>query len=571
MAIIGEKKKTLLAYTGLAAAFLGFLLWSQPEYGADPIGYANDALAFLQHPGPAQTRAVLEFGHLLWRPVAVAGAALTPQWLISFTGFDRNLVPLAWLVIVGVVFAFVGLLFVYRTARALTGSVIAGVIVSFALLLSNPFAIYLRSGYPYLTAAAMQMMAVSLIIRGPKRWPVRLRGLAIGCALAASVCLWAPYVVSVPGLVVFALVWNGDAPRRERMRLLFHAAAWSTCVVGVVFSTAILLNRFSSFGQIVQWIQNSSHAWAQTHRLVRLATGLPRSLISIQDQSVELKRIYFHDPYASTSLTHAFFAIAWKLVLYFLAMCALIWILARSGGGRRLLVGLACCWLPLIFFAVAVFEPGSPERFLPGFAVLFACLAYATGRSQWKDPASVVLIVFFAAAVVVNGISVSPAMAAIREQDATARLADFQKAWRPHSVGVLLSYRDGIYHYLYVHPFGCLGQSFHFFAAIEPGTAREHRFREEFREVATEAWKQGGDVWISRRLVARRPLPAWQWVEGDVPGVGWVALSGYYRQFQTDSSIGGADGFLRIARTPSNESLICGGKTFAVALLRTKY
>lgn len=564
-----KARKTVLACAILIAAFLFLLLWSQPEYGSDPITYANDALAFVRHPGLAQTRVVLEFGHLLWRPVAVAGAILTPQWLVNLTGIGWDLIPLAWLVAVGVAFAFVALLFVYRTARALSGSEMAGVIVSVVFLLSNPFAIYLRSGYPYLAGAAMQILAVSLIVRAPKAWPLWLRGLTIGCALAASACLWAPYVVSVPGLIIFALVWNGDRPLRERMRLSAHAGIWSACTAAVVFGAAVLLNRFSSFDQISQWVQSSSHAWAQTHRLVRLATGLPRSLISIQDQAVLLKRLYFHDPYAPVTLMHAFLAVAWKPLLFALAMCGLIWALARTRDGRRLLAALICCWLPLIVFAVAVFEPGSISRFLPGYAVLFACVGYVAGRFRWKDPASALLTIFLAAAVVVNGISVSPAMAEVRQQNAVVRLAAFQKVWRPHSFAVLLSYRDGICGYLYVHPFRHLGRQLHFQVSIEPGTAREHHFRQQFSNAVIEAWKQGGDVWISRRLVAPRPLPRWGWVEGDVPGVGWKDLSGYYRQFQTDDTIGGTDGFLRLAQTPDNESLIRSDNPSATLYLPT--
>jgi hypothetical protein len=85
---------------------------------------------------------------------------------------------------------------------------------------------------------------------------------------------------------------------------------------------------------------------------------------------------------------------------------------------------------------------------------------------------------------------------------------------------------------------------------------RGQRFRQVCAAEVANAWQHGGDVWISRRLIAERPLPEWDWVEGDTAGVGWRDLSGYYRQFATDAETGGADGFLRIAADPENRLLL---------------
>ncbi|MGH9620086.1 MAG: hypothetical protein ACRD45_10330, partial [Bryobacteraceae bacterium] len=215
------KWKSRAAYVLLTLAFLLTLAWIQPAYGADPLDYAGQAFAFLQHHGLAQTRAVLEFGHLIWRPIAVVTTALSPQWAIAFTGIDFKLIPLAWLIAIGALFALIGLLLVYRTARSLSGSVAAAAGVAVLFLATNPVLTYMRSGYPYLAGAAMQILAVSMIVRRPARLKrIWLQALIIGCALAASICFWAPYVVSVPGIVIFAFLWeDGGSLRGDRLRL----------------------------------------------------------------------------------------------------------------------------------------------------------------------------------------------------------------------------------------------------------------------------------------------------------------------------------------------------------------
>ncbi|MGH9584068.1 MAG: hypothetical protein ACRD4O_14165, partial [Bryobacteraceae bacterium] len=473
------KWKDGIAYALLALAFFLTLAWIQPAYGADPLTYANQALAFLQHRGQAETRAVLEFGHLIWRPTAVATAALSPHWMLSFTGIDSKLVPLAWLMAISALFTLIGLLLVYRNARSVYCSVIAGAVVALLFLTANPVLTYMRSGYPYLPGAVMQLLAVSMLLRPPAKLSrIWQQALIVGCALAASVCFWTPFIVSVPGIVAFAFLWKeGGLLRSERVRLTAQVSAWAVFATGFAFGMAVLLNHFQSFGQVEQWVRQSSHQWAQTHRLVRLATGLPRSLISIHEGAM-LKRLYFHDPYAPVSWSHVLATIAWKPPLFALAMAALGWILARTAAGRRLLIAILCCWIPLIVFAVFVFEPSSPERFLPGYALLFAGLGYAANKISWRDPAVWALGVFFAAMVAVNISAVTPAAAQARSQNAVKRLDAFRKVWTPHTLAVLLSYRDGIFTYLYVNQFSPLGRiPFHFLDAIEPGTQREHGFR----------------------------------------------------------------------------------------------
>jgi hypothetical protein len=553
------KSKTVSACVLLTLIFLVLASWIRPTFGGDPLFYTEQAFAFLHKHGLAETRVFLEFGHLLWRPLAAVGAEVWMSVITGKAGIEARLAPLVILITLSLATTLICALLILRIAKSLSGSIRTATVVALWFLVTNPVLTYMRSGYSYLPGLAMQFVAVTLII-APPAWlrTLRVRAFLIGFALAFSVCLWTPYIVSVPGLIIFAFIWkNNELPRSERMRLAGHTLLWTALITGAAFTSAILLNELRSIGQIAQWIRDSSHGWAQNHRLVRLTTGLPRSFIAVQDESLMLKRLFFHDPYAPVKWTQLLAAVAWKPPLFAAGMGALGWILARTAAGRQLLIGTLCCWISLIIFSVAVFEPSSAERFLPGFPLLFASLGYAAGRVSRADVASWVLGAFLTLTTVINLVSVAPGPANRHEENAAQRLSSFAKVCRPNTLLVLLSYADDIFRFQSVKPFDPLNRlTYHSFPAMVPGTLVGLRFREEFAQAALDTWQKNGDIWISQRLLATRPLPSWGWVEGDSPGIKWNELRDFYRQFQTDARTEGADGFLRIARNEANRRLL---------------
>jgi hypothetical protein len=58
---------------------------------------------------------------------------------------------------------------------------------------------------------------------------------------------------------------------------------------------------------------------------------------------------------------------------------------------------------------------------------------------------------------------------------------------------------------------------------------------------------------VSARLLSSRPEAVWLWVEGDDRRIRWSDLPALFTRFEYDSRIlEGSDGFVRLARTPSN-------------------
>ncbi len=67
------------------------------------------------------------------------------------------------------------------------------------------------------------------------------------------------------------------------------------------------------------------------------------------------------------------------------------------------------------------------------------------------------------------------------------------------------------------------------------------------------AWRRGGRVWISRRLMQPKPSPAW-WIEGDDSRVRWADVFAFYGSLEYANPAGGEDGFLELQPSPSNET-----------------
>src|SRR5262249_1855457 len=59
------------------------------------------------------------------------------------------------------------------------------------------------------------------------------------------------------------------------------------------------------------------------------------------------------------------------------------------------------------------------------------------------------------------------------------------------------------------------------------------------------AWDSGGDVWLSRRLLAEAPPPEGAWVEGDDARVSWAEIRRFFSNLDVGQAVGGEDGFVR--------------------------
>jgi hypothetical protein len=128
---------------------------------------------------------------------------------------------------------------------------------------------------------------------------------------------------------------------------------------------------------------------------------------------------------------------------------------------------------------------------------------------------------------------------------------------RPASVFVV-TLRDPLYYVPLIRPLDhtLVSQKYIVTDVIEVASTRLLHWRAEFADRALQNWKEGRDVWISKRLLASRPAGNGIWVEGDDPRIKWQELPGFFGQFATDRSEGGLDGFTRLADVPANRTAL---------------
>jgi hypothetical protein len=87
---------------------------------------------------------------------------------------------------------------------------------------------------------------------------------------------------------------------------------------------------------------------------------------------------------------------------------------------------------------------------------------------------------------------------------------------------------------------------------LEPGTVRIQQWREEFSATVLKVWNDGGEVWVTKRAWAPRPLPGWNWVERDNPLEVWEDLYRFMQPLRTQGDSGGTDGFLLLRKGDEN-------------------
>jgi hypothetical protein len=91
---------------------------------------------------------------------------------------------------------------------------------------------------------------------------------------------------------------------------------------------------------------------------------------------------------------------------------------------------------------------------------------------------------------------------------------------------------------------------------VEPGNVRVQEWRGQFAARSLKIWRNGGDVWVSKRVWSARPAPSWNWAEGDDPHISWKELPQFFATLSTDAESGGPDGFRRIAHNEANLALL---------------
>ena len=215
--------------------------------------------------------------------------------------------------------------------------------------------------------------------------------------------------------------------------------------------------------------------------------------------------------------------------------------------------------IPNLLAANFLFESGDTERYL--FVLPFACMSFSLILAT-PGTRRLLAGIMGAALVAVAAWNISAMWFSVihqKEETLAQRARVLKPYWRQSSTVGVLNYQDGLITFDETFPFNPLNREpLRLFDIIEPSTTRVPTWRQEFATRALGAWAQSGDVWLTKRVLAPRPKPAWAWAEGLQGSVPWTDFPAFFSRFEIAQEIGDEDGFVRLAPSQANRDILWG-------------
>ncbi|MBM3813753.1 MAG: hypothetical protein FJW20_19170 [Acidimicrobiia bacterium] len=544
----------LAPYLMLTALFLTTYWLTAPEYIGDTVYYAGDVIA---HTEGDQTR-FWEFGHLLWRPYGYLGHSLIGGWYSNLFGDTPTQSVIRWLIHTNFVCSAAVLILLLFLLRKIADPWLSCAVV-FALSCSASFLNYSHSGAPYIPALLFSVLAVVLLTAAVQR-PSGLRYVILaGVSFCLACALWFPF--SFTGLGMLSLVYffpSATMPlRRSRHKQATYFLFSLASATLVLFTVGAAAEGVRNLSQLSHWVWESGNAWSQSRTAMRAVTGLARSMWDFGHETILLKRWLFSDPYNPAWLGDIVMTLGTKLAAFYLGLSAAIWILWKHS--RPFFFMLLTAGFPVLLFAVLLFEPSSAERFLPVFP--FACLAFATAlRAPRHYFIGIALIsVLLGSTVVVNLKERRREDSSPRWAAAITRLEALKRNVRPRALALSLTFRDDLSGLPTIRPLDkrLAISLFQVSDMVTIASPRIPCWRAEFALRTLRRWASNQEVWLSERLLAKRPEAHWLWVEGDDPRIRWSDFSAVLAPLEFDAKIlPGRDGFYRLAQNQANRDRI---------------
>jgi hypothetical protein len=204
-----------------------------------------------------------------------------------------------------------------------------------------------------------------------------------------------------------------------------------------------------------------------------------------------------------------------------------------------------------------LFEPSSPERFLPVLPFLILTIAAAWGaQGKWAHLLRGVICVFALILPIWNWPSFAGSLS-VKDQHALRQLEDFRRSAEPDDVLVSVIMQEPVQQVIndLFSPANRPGR-IRTISMINPADAHALYWRERLAQLVLQNWEHGRDVWIMKNAFAARPNPECLWVEGDNPAIRWTDIASFLKTLEFDRATSLPDGFARISRSGSNQAVL---------------
>jgi general stress protein CsbA len=520
---------------------------TKPWLMGDTVDYGDSVWAY-EH---GRQLSFWEFGHLFWRPLAWVIYRLFKP-LSSLVYADEKSSIILTLIGINWVAGLVCLL-VFRAllTRVCDKKWIIN-LVPIALLFSSAFLDYGQTGSAYVPGLSLSLTAGWILVRDHERGHKFVNALIAGALLALAVCLWFPFVLLVPAMLtlpVFLFDW-----RWPQLRASFSAGVVSGIVILVAYAVVIAMLRITTVEGLRAWVTAAAHDMNQMRGIPRMLFGFANSFIDLSGEGALFKRYLRHDPFNPVRASDLFRFSLWKLAFaYFFLFCMLLSLL-RTDRGRRLIGLLVVDLLPTVIFALFIFEAGDMSRYISTLPLIFLAIGYALCSNRTMRWTKYAMILFIAAAAIVNVRAMSAWTLNERERRVEARISDLIPRLKPESRVATSHLQDELNNFTRDFLFNPINRNgnLRYHPVVALNATGGERWRSNFVKVTNEVWGLGGDMWVSKRLLSPAPRPEWGWVEGDDPRISWTDLYKFFSQFEFKQSAGGDDGFFLLEPTPRN-------------------
>lgn len=529
--------------SSLAFALLMFFV-KPVAIGGDSAMYADDIEKSLPH-GWSETHELWNFAHVMWRPLG----RLLAEWFLGVVtphlAGNVNMGIGILLILPNLIAALVCALTLQAMIWKMTGNAWASLLACVAFLCLNPLLNYSRLGSPYIVGIAGTTLATYFASFHPVRswWTALLAGVFAG----ASVLCWAPFLVSFPAIVfsiwLFGRNENAGMPRL-RFAALVCAATGGLVVVFYAFAMGVA--GIHGISGLLAWIHESTPD-SRNKKLLRMASGMARGFYELGDDSVWLKWYILRDPYAKVGIMDLVRESLARIALFYAALLGLAVLLWHSPLGRRLLLFITIAALPHLAVA-SLYESGSVERYVGILPAIYLGFGYAIGSAELGVTRQLIAALLCCLHIPFNVAAASERnVGNVVERD-PARLAVLSSL-PPHSRVFVINGLDPLMRLSYGEGTNPLHQlRLASVNSITPSLGPRVPFwRRDFACVVLLISNQGGEVWMTKRVLSPQPQRKWLWVEGDVPGLTWSAIQAYFRAFDSGIERGGPDGFFRVS------------------------
>jgi hypothetical protein len=532
-----------------AALFIFSVALTHPPFIGDTPFYAGEIAA--AHGLNAPT--LWEFGHVLWRP---AGFILSPLFMAvpDSIAWTPELKIAFGLIGLSLVSGLIGALLIYDLCRRLMAHPVWAMAPVLIFVWGASFLSYSQSGTSYVPAltamiGAVWLQVVAQTVDRKMLW-------ASGCLMGISCLIWFPFVFVLPAAACsrrFVLL-----PGRERS--VWTDILTMLVIAGIVLTAGVGLAAFlagvRSIAEFRTWMKAAAHDWHQNRQWIRAISGCPRLLIDLGPDGIYLKRFAFKDPYNPVSAASIVRLTLWKIGLFYALIASTAALAWTSVKARPVLALAGLAGLPLLLFAVLLFEPSSPERFLPALPFLLLAIAAgwtaASGAANWLRA---VICLFVLALPIMNWPTFAGSFSE-ESQRSSARLEDLLKFAGADDVLITINLQDPLIQLIDQDLFNAANRpaprNNHWM--VDVASAKTSLWRQQFAALVLENWRKNRDVWVTKGALEHRPDEDACWVEGDDPAVRWSDVECFSKTLEFDRSTNRSDGFVRLRRSPAQEN-----------------